>query len=637
MPEKSPPIGIDFGTSTSALALFEYGYATIQPDPGHTDPHNEPWTPSLVASSTGQEGKTRLLIGWKARPFLEAPEVIREVKRSLGEEDRKFLIDGTEYWPEEIVAVLLRHLVYNAEERLLMPIRDVVLSIPANFGGRAREGLLGAARMAGLRPLGLINEPTAAALAYLLENPSSREYLMVFDFGGGTLDITVLEKHGLRLRVCSTHGNPRLGGSNFDTALRDYLRVRVRQAYGSFDEVPNLDGILRAKAEDAKRILSGIASAEVYLGTVGTHDGQLLPPLNLTVTREQFEQAVLPLLEATTRCLEEALQLTAVPQDEIGQVMLVGGTVRIPAVRERVEARFRGRCQSYDPIKAVAEGAAVMAAHLSQVKEIHGLEIQDVAGHGLGLRVGWRGGKQYGYYALVKPNDPIPCTVTRYIPLQSADQTVAEIALVETNLAEDGLLAPDQRPLKVAHILNIPRPASGIPHDVKVHFRYDANAVVEVEAEIPAISFRDLPVRYDMRLTEQDVQQGALRVAALWALTGQPWEPSGLQRPERTGSVAPPPVTPPQPPPAPPAAPPVPPTPAPPSPASTHLETVIGSAEQTLRSDRMRDQPELEARLEREIERARAVSPDAEESTKKRAATTLARAVYEINRQLGAS
>ena len=194
MAQQTFAIGIDFGTSTSLVARYQYGMASVLSDPNTRDQYQAPWTPSVVAAwKDDAPGSTpEITIGWRAWDLLESPDTIREVKRSLGDPNKTFLLFGQAYKPEEVAALILKHIVTNAQAKIGEPIKDVVLSIPANFGGAAREALLAAAKIVGLNPLRLVNEPTAAALSYTIERPETEENLLVFDFGGGTLDITIL-------------------------------------------------------------------------------------------------------------------------------------------------------------------------------------------------------------------------------------------------------------------------------------------------------------------------------------------------------------------------------------------------------------------------------------------------------------
>ena len=520
-------IGIDFGTSTSLVARYQYGMASVLSDPNTRDQYQAPWTPSVVASwKDDSPGSTpEIYVGWRAWDLLESPDTIREVKRSLGDPTKTFQIFGETYRPEEVAALILKQIVANAQLKIGEPIRDVVLSIPANFGGAARAALLDAAKIVGLNPLRLINEPTAAALSYTVEHPETDENLLVFDFGGGTLDITIVAKSKTSLRVQSTHGNPKLGGIDFDAKVKEWLRSQIDPAVVPD---PELDGILRNEAEQIKWRLSADQSTKVFLRNVGKKDGRDYS-LRTTITREIFEQISKPLLDATRACLTEALSKSSVPPESIGHVLLVGGTCKIPAVREMMEAGFGPRCLSFDPLTAVAEGASILAADqiglLSGKENGRGLELRDVASHGLGVSYEDPHTRQERYGLLIPPGAEIPFRRLRHdLTLKSPTQQTLTITLYEGYATTDTLMSEARATrLREETIHDIPISTTGARRSLLVTFVYDENAVMSLEAKIEGTD-KTLPLQYDARRSARDIEASSARVRRLWGYTGQPEE-----------------------------------------------------------------------------------------------------------------
>lgn len=535
MPQGRYPIGIDFGTSTSLVGVYELLRPHVQSDPESPD-EDIAWTPSVVGVSTDDvRREARLAVGWNINSIMDSRNVIRWVKRHLGEAEKRYKLFGTEYRPEEVAAVILHHVRLNAARKLGQPIRDVVLSIPANFGGAAREALLAAARMVELNPLRLVNEPTAAALSYALDRPQTDENLLVFDFGGGTLDITVLRKEGLSLTVQSTHGDSQLGGTDFDKVLQTLLSERVAQAHGEFQPADNFETLILNNAEKVKWLLSQNERANVFIPYVGVKGGRPLA-LNLIVTREEFIDAARPLLERAHRCLGEAVVQSGLLPEQIDRVLLVGGTVRIPAVAGLVQNLFGERCRIHQPITCVAEGAAVLAAHeLGMLKGVDSeLKLRDVAGHGLGLRYRCGTDGPFMYGCLINPNQPLPHKVVKDdLVLQTAQQNSALISLYEGRTTVDAPLDDAKfRHLRSVSIENIPSSQTDAPHRVRVEFSYDENAVVELKATVlvPGQNSHTpgehaVPLRYDMRFGEKDFQESSERVRQLWSRTGLDWNP----------------------------------------------------------------------------------------------------------------
>jgi molecular chaperone DnaK len=516
---KALPVGIDFGTSTSLAAVYEHGRARVIPPPDGPAGLEMPWMPSLASlwREEGENAAARLLIGWEAWHLLGHPSTIGGVKRSLGQPGASFRLGEADFSPEEVAALILQHLCRNVESEAGQPVGEAVLSIPANFGGRAREGLLAAAKMVDLRPISLINEPTAAALAYSLEFPETQENLLIFDFGGGTLDITVLVKQGGDLRVESTHGDPQLGGMDFDAAIEAWLWERLRELHGDFQPKTSLERDLRREAEQAKWRLSEKPETHVALGYVGRKQEKDLV-LNVTLGREEYARRTDPLLSRARRCIEEALAQSSIRPEQIHRVLLIGGSSKISSIRELIATTFPGKSWMYDPTTAVAEGAAIHAACRlgcldSQVK----LNLRDVASHGLGVRYRHTGEQKDYWGCLIPPNQPIPfATERRDLSLLTPDQTALSLELFEGFVHNDTPLDERFSSVCATDLQAIPRSETGAPRSLLIRFEYDENAVVQLTARVGGTD-RVLPLRHDPRRSEHALERSRQRLQDLLA------------------------------------------------------------------------------------------------------------------------
>ncbi|MEH2255958.1 Hsp70 family protein [Nostoc sp.] len=310
-------IGIDLGTSTSQICIYKNNESLPIPDPVT----KIPIIPSIVAINE----RKKLLVGEAAQGAVDRPGYgVRESKRLMG--------------TEEIAALILRKLKENAEEALGHPIQDAVISVPANFPDAARKATFNAGEIAGLNVLRLINEPTAAALAFGIKNINSEEQIVVFDFGGGTLDISVLEMFEGVLDVKYSFGDPHLGGKDFDEVIISLLLKKFEAQYLGVP-VYNREAELKGQAEQAKKTLSVEQSCDVQIPYFATKDGKGID-LDIEITGTEFEKAITPLLERARVCIREALNKKKIRPSAIDRVLLVGGTTYIPAVRNMVEKSF---------------------------------------------------------------------------------------------------------------------------------------------------------------------------------------------------------------------------------------------------------------------------------------------------------
>lgn len=491
-------IGIDFGTSTSEVVVCLNGETIPIPDPNGGEALK---MPSIVA--LGDTG--RLLIGGEAAGYLLTESCVREVKRLLGSGEIIHLGEQA-YKPEEVASLILERLKEIAQEALGQEISDVVLSVPANFADAARQATLRAASRAGLNVIRLLNEPTAAAIAFGHERIDREDQILVFDFGGGTLDISVIEMMEGVLDVRSSYGNPRLGGKDIDQAMVELLIRRLKARDPDMVLPINGDGqidgrcqrILREAAEKAKIALSHEIVTTVDLPAVGLKMGSPVS-VELELTRREFEDAIQPILMEARGCLKQAMLKKEIRPSSISKVLLVGGTTLIPAVKRLVtEVLALEPEDSVDPIMAVATGSAIWAATMTgMVPEEVRLVMTDVCSYGLGVEVLHRQGDSHvlAYEGLITPNETIPFSTKKRYALFSCEQSRLEVTLLQDHEGR-AKLSKEALALAKGAIVNIPRSTTGIPHDIDIEFSYDLNGVAQVYAEIPSTRQR-VEIRYD--------------------------------------------------------------------------------------------------------------------------------------------
>ncbi|AHJ29737.1 Hsp70 family protein [Nodularia spumigena CS-584] len=505
-------IGIDLGTSTSEICIYKNNEPLPIPDPIT----KIPIIPSIVAIN--ERGK--LLVGETARGIVDRKGFgVRESKRNMGT-DKVFTLREQDYRPEEIAALILRKLKENAEEALGHPIQDVVISVPANFPDAARKATFNAGEIAGLNVLRLLNEPTAAALAFGIKNIASEEQLVVFDFGGGTLDISVLEMFEGVLDVKSSFGDPQLGGKDFDAVMISLLLQKFAAQYPEV-AVENRETELKGQAEQAKKTLSIEQSCDVRIPYFATKDGKGID-LDIEITRTEFEQAIEPLLERARICIREALNAKKIRPSAIDRVLLVGGTTYIPAVRNMVAEMF-GKQPKLDvnPDLAVGIGACIQAA-LAQglINEENGIILTDVAPFGLGIDVVSMIGGQVmlTYEPLIERNTTIPYSVKKTYTLLHAEQQQVEVRLYQDHTGKARLPGDTQYTGISGEITDIPPAPNGNPYPIEIEFSYDINGMAKLTASIPDIR-RSIEFAFghsNNRMSQQETRVSTERIESLW-------------------------------------------------------------------------------------------------------------------------
>ncbi len=459
----SKVIGIDLGTTNSCVAVMEGGEPVVI-----ANPEGNRTTPSVVAfSKTGER-----MIGQVAkRQSITNPErTIISIKREMGT-DHKVDIDGKKYSPQEISSMVLQKLKSDAEAYLGETITQAVITVPAYFSDAQRQATKDAGKIAGLEVLRIINEPTAAALAYGLDKEHDQK-IMVYDLGGGTFDVSILEIGDGVFEVLATHGNNRLGGDDFDQRVIDFLVDTFKKENG-IDLKNDKMAMQRLKeaAEKAKIELSGVTSSNINLPFI-TADATGPKHLDVTLTRAKFDEITADLVENTMGPTRQAMQDAGLTPDKIDKILLVGGSTRIPAVQEAVK-KYLGKdpFKGINPDECVAVGAAIQAGVLTG--DVTGLLLLDVTPLSLGLET--LGGV---FTKLIERNTTIPTKKSQVFSTAADGQTSVEIHVLQGERE----MAQYNKSLGRFQLTGIPSAPRGVPQ-IEVAFDIDANGIVHVSAK----------------------------------------------------------------------------------------------------------------------------------------------------------
>ena len=457
-------IGIDLGTTNSAVAVMEGGKPTII-----TNTEGNRTTPSIVAFTKNGE---RIVGETAKRQAITNPDrTIASIKREMGTSYRKS-IDGKEYSPEDISAMILQKMKSDVESYLGETVTEAVITVPAYFTDAQRQATKDAGRIAGLDVKRIINEPTAAALAYGMDKEHEQSKIMVFDLGGGTFDVSILEVGDGVFEVLATRGNNRLGGDDFDKRVMDYIAEEFKKENG-VDLTKDSTAMQRLKdaAEKAKKELSTTMSSNVNLPFITAVDGNPVH-LNMDITRSKFEALTQDLVEATIKPVREALNDAGLKASEIEKVLLVGGSTRIPAVQEEVKKLIGKDAQKdINPDECVAMGAAIQGGVLAG--EVKDLLLLDVTPLSLGLET--LGGVTT---RLIERNTTIPTKKSQVFTTAADGQTSVDIHVLQGERE----MASDNTTLGRFQLDGIAPAPRGIPQ-IEVTFDIDANGIVNVSAK----------------------------------------------------------------------------------------------------------------------------------------------------------
>lgn len=456
-------IGIDLGTTNSCVAVMEGGEVVVIPNP-----EGNRTTPSVVAfSKTGER-----LIGQVAkRQAVTNPDrTIQSIKREMGT-NMKVNIDDKQYSPQEISAMILAKLKSDAEAYLGQPVTQAVITVPAYFSDAQRQATKDAGRIAGLDVLRIINEPTAASLAYGLDKENDQK-ILVFDLGGGTFDVSILEIGDGVFEVLATAGNNRLGGDDFDQKIVDYLVDTFKKEQGVDLRSDRMAmQRLREAAEKAKIELSGIATSNINLAYI-TADANGPKHMDITLTRSKFDELTHDLVEKTMEPLKRAMSDAGMTPNDIEKILLVGGSTRTPAVQDAVKKYFgKDPFKGINPDECVAVGAAIQAAVLTG--DVKGLLLLDVTPLSLGIET------QGGIFTkMIERNTTIPTKKSQVYSTASDGQTQVDVHVLQGERE----MAAYNKSLGNFILDGIAPAPRGVPQ-IEVTFDIDANGIVHVSAK----------------------------------------------------------------------------------------------------------------------------------------------------------
>ena len=459
----SKVIGIDLGTTNSCVAVMEGGEAVVIPNA-----EGNRTTPSVVAFSKSGE---RMVGQTAKRQAITNPDrTIASIKREMGS-DHRVNIDGKSYTPQEISAMILQKLKSDAEAYLGQPVTEAVITVPAYFTDAQRQATKDAGRIAGLDVKRIINEPTAAALAYGVDKENAQK-VMVYDLGGGTFDVSILDIDDGVIEVLATAGNNRLGGDDFDKCVMDWMAAEFKKAEG-IDLTGDKVAMQRLKeaAEKAKIELSGVTSTNINLPYI-TADATGPKHLDLTLTRAKFDQLTANLVEATSGPVKQAMSDAGLSSSDISKVLMVGGSSRIPAVQEMVK-KLTGKegFKGINPDECVAMGAALQGGVFTG--DVKGLLLLDVTPLSLGIET--MGGV---CTRLIERNTTIPVKKSQIFSTAADNQTSVEVNVLQGERE----MAAANKSLGRFHLDGIAPARRGVPQ-IEVTFDIDANGIVNVSAK----------------------------------------------------------------------------------------------------------------------------------------------------------
>lgn len=485
----SKVIGIDLGTTNSCVAVLEGGEPVVIPNA-----EGARTTPSVVAFSKDGERMVGQIA--KRQAIANHERTIASIKREMGS-NYKVKIDDKEYTPQEISAMILQKLKQDAESYLGEPVTKAVITVPAYFSDSQRQATKDAGRIAGLEVLRIINEPTAASLAYGMDKEKNQK-IMVYDLGGGTFDVSILEIGDGVFEVLSTSGNNRLGGDDFDRRIMDHIIAEFKRTEG-IDLSKDKSAMQRLKdaAETAKIELSSTSQTSINLPYITVDANNTPRHLQLTLTRAKFNELTHDLVEKTRECVTLAMKDANVKAADIDKVILVGGSTRIPAVQELVKTMtgkepFKG----INPDECVAIGAAIQGGILSG--EVQDIVLMDVTPLSLGIET--LGGV---FTKLIERNTSIPTQKSQIFTTAADGQTSVDVHVLQGERE----LAQYNKTLGRFQLTGIPPAPRGVPQ-IEVKFDIDANGIVHVSAkDLATGNQQNITITASTNLTEEEIQR----------------------------------------------------------------------------------------------------------------------------------
>ena len=491
-------LGIDLGTTNTVAAIMEGGQPVVIPSA-----EGDSLIPSVVGfSKTGE----RLIGAAAKRQAISNPErTISSIKRHMGT-DYKVTIDGKEYTPQEISAMILQKVKADAEVYLGYPIEKAIITVPAYFNDGERQATKDAGTIAGLEVLRIINEPTASSMAYGQDKIDKSEKILVWDLGGGTFDVSIIQIGDGIFEVNATAGDMRLGGDDWDQRIMDWLIEEFKKSHG-IDLRTDRVAMQRLKeaAEQAKIILSSDTSTKINLPFIAA-DATGPKHLDLELTRQKFQEMTADLVDKCKESVDKALKDSGLSISQIAKILLVGGSTRMPAVKDKARKIFgKEPSKEIDPDKVVAMGAAIQGGVLSG--DVKDMVLLDDTSLSLGIET--VGGV---FTKLIDRNTQIPCSKSRMFTTATDGQTTVEVHVLQGERD----LAANNKSLGRFELRNIPPALRGIPQ-IEVMFEIDANGIVNVSAKDMATGNKQkITIQSPTNLTNDEINQ-MVKEAAIYA------------------------------------------------------------------------------------------------------------------------